>query len=68
VEVLPVINSNAQLGTGYIGTGNTSTLVTLKNLCVTLRLCIEINSRFLGLYSLSIVIMRRAHNTIHTTK
>jgi hypothetical protein len=38
VEVLPVINFNTQLKTGNIGTGNTSTLATLKNLCVALRL------------------------------
>ena len=31
VEVLPVTNSNTQLGTGNIGTGNTITTATLEN-------------------------------------
>ena len=30
VEVLPVTNANTQLGTGNIGTGNTSTMVTFE--------------------------------------
>jgi hypothetical protein len=69
VEVLPVINSNTQLETSNIGTGNTSTLVTLKKK-ISAPLCVSAlkSTAFLGLYSLSIVIMRHAHNTIYTTK